>query len=161
MIGGNNRFDHFLAPVFTFHAEQAAVAEAEHGKELLLAGVSVAAAVLGFVLAWLLYFKRRDLPQKMAGWLGMVYRFVLNKYYVDELYQAMFVRPLIGGSRKLLWRGIDASTIDGTINNSARGAQEVSDAMRHMQSGNIRSYAGWVALGALAVVIYMLAVGVR
>jgi NADH-quinone oxidoreductase subunit L len=121
----------------------------------------VLAAVAGFLLAWLLYYKRRDLPQKIADGFGTEYRFVLNKYYVDEFYQALFVRPLVKGSSKLLWRGIDATTIDGAINNSAHGAQEVSSALRHMQSGNIRSYAGWVALGALALVVYMLLVGIR
>jgi NADH-quinone oxidoreductase subunit L len=65
------------------------------------------------------------------------------------------VRPLIAMSTVLFWRGVDTDTIDATLNNSARGAQGVSDVMRRMQSGNIRSYAGWVAAGAAAVVIYM------
>lgn len=161
MLGGHNHFDHFLAPVVSLHAEGAAVAEAAPNQELLLAGISVAVAVLGFAFAWLLYYKRRDLPEKIAAWFGMIYQFVLNKYYVDELYQAVFVRPLIKGSSTLLWRGIDVGTIDGVLNGSARGAQEVSDSVRHMQSGNIRSYAGWVALGAFAIVIYMFVVGAK
>jgi NADH-quinone oxidoreductase subunit L len=80
---------------------------------------------------------------------------------VDELYGAVFVRPLIEGSSKLLWRGIDAFLIDGAIDNSARGAQEVSDGFRQMQSGNIRSYAGWVVAGAAVVIAYMIWMGAR
>jgi len=157
-IGGMQRFDHFLAPVFSLHAQEAT---AEHSTELLLAGISVLAALLGLFLAWLLYQKRRDLPDKIATALGGLYTAVRDKYYVDEGYAAAFVQPLIKGSTYLLWRGIDAGAIDATANESAEGAQQFSDALRHMQSGNVRSYAGWVAAGAALVIAYMVYLGVR
>jgi len=159
-LGGTQRFDAFLAPVFGAHAEAAAAA-AEHSKELLLAGTSVLAALLGLFLAWLLYQKRRDLPDKIAAALGGLYNAVRDKYYVDEGYAAAFVQPLIKGSTYILWRGIDAGAIDATANESAEGAEHVSDALRHMQSGNVRSYAGWVAAGAAVVIAYMVYLGVR
>lgn len=160
-LGGMQRFDQFLAPVFGTHAEEAAVAAAEHGKELLLAGVSVLAALLGLFFAWLLYQRRRDLPDKIAAALGGLYTTVRDKYYVDEGYAAAIVQPLIKGSTYILWRGIDAGAIDATANESAETAQHVSDALRHMQSGNVRSYAGWVAAGAALVIAYMVYLGVR
>ena len=160
-IGGTQRFDHFLAPVFSIQAEEAAVAAAAHGKELLLAGISVLAALLGLFLAWLLYQRRRDLPDKIAASLNGLYTAVRDKYYVDEGYATAFVQPLIKGSTSILWHGIDSGAIDATANESAEGAQHVSDALRHMQSGNVRSYAGWVALGAAAVIAYMVYLGVR
>ena len=86
---------------------------------------------------------------------------MLNKYYIDELYGALFVRPIVLGSTKILWRGIDATLIDGTINQSAEGAQEASDSLRRMQSGNIRSYAAWVTAGAACVIAYMVWRGLR
>jgi NADH-quinone oxidoreductase subunit L len=161
MIGGNNRFDHFLAPALSLPIEQAVAPEAGTGRELLLAGVSIVVGLLGLLLAWFLYCKRPELPDKIAASLRSLYRLVLNKYWIDELYAAVFVRPLLQGSSKLLWRGIDAGAIDGGINGSARGAREISNGVRQMQSGNIRSYAGWVALGAVLVVIYMIVMGVR
>ncbi|HXP46968.1 MAG TPA: NADH-quinone oxidoreductase subunit L [Terriglobales bacterium] len=160
-LGGTQRFDHFLSPAFGTHAEEAAVAAAEHSKELLLAGVSVLAALLGLFLAWLLYQRRRDLPDKIAAALGGLYTTVRDKYYVDEGYAAAIVQPLIKGSTYILWRGIDAGAIDATANESAETAQHVSDALRHMQSGNVRSYAGWVAAGAALVIAYMVYLGVR
>jgi len=160
-IGGTQRFDHFLAPVFSAHAEETAVAAAEHSKELLLAGISVLAALLGLFFAWLLYHRRRDLPGKIAAALGGFYTAVRDKYYIDEGYATAFVRPLIKGSTYILWRGIDAGAIDATANESAEGAEHVSDALRHMQSGNVRSYAAWVAVGAAAVIAYMVYLGVR
>ncbi|MFI5110786.1 MAG: NADH-quinone oxidoreductase subunit L [Terriglobales bacterium] len=160
-LGGTQRFDQFLAPVFGTHAEEAAVAAAEHSKELLLAGISALAALLGLFLAWLLYQRRRDLPDKIASALGGLYTTVRDKYYVDEGYAAAIVQPLIKGSTYILWRGIDTGAIDATANESAETAQHVSDALRHMQSGNVRSYAGWIAAGAALVIAYMVYLGVR
>jgi NADH-quinone oxidoreductase subunit L len=160
-LGGSNQFEHFLAPVMSMHAEEAAAGHTEHGTELLFAGISVLVAVAGLFLAWLLYYKRPELPQRIAAKAGGLYQAVLNKYYVDELYGALFVRPIVEGSAKLLWRGIDVGAIDNTINESAEAAQDLSDGVRHMQSGNIRSYAGWVALGAAIVVAYMVWMGTK
>ena len=61
----------------------------------------------------------------------------------------------------VLWRGIDANTIDAAVNDSAAVARNLSDGVRRMQSGNIRSYAAWVAAGAAAVLVYMVWMGVR
>jgi len=129
--------------------------------ETLLMGVSIAAAVAGFLLAWLLYYRRRELPEKIAHALDGFYEAVLNKYYVDELYAILFVKPIVDGSTKLLWRGIDQNVIDATVDNSTEGAREISDTVRHMQSGNLRSYAGWMAAGAAGVIAYMVWIGVR
>ena len=124
-------------------------------------GISVAAAAIGFVGAWFLYYKRTDLPAKMAEAAGGLYRLVHDKYRVDELYGAAVIKPIVLISTNVLWKGIDATLIDGAVNGSAAGAQDVSDEMRHMQSGNIRSYAGWVAFGAAIVIAFMVWKGVR
>jgi len=171
-LGGSDRFDHFLDPVFKFNAEATPTAEgaalpaepAEHedrGTELMFMAISVAAAAIGFLGAWYLYYKRTDLPAKMAAAAGGLYRLVHDKYRVDELYGAAIIQPILLGSTNVLWKGIDATLIDGAINESAAGAQDVSDGLRQMQSGNIRSYAGWVAAGAAAVIAFMVWKGVR
>jgi NADH-quinone oxidoreductase subunit L len=161
---GAERFAHFLAPALapTPEAAGAAAGESAAGaSELLLTVLSVAAATLGFALAWLLYWKRRDLPEKAAAWFGVLYTSVRDKYYVDELYNAVFIQPLVALSTKVLWRRIDVGAIDATFDAAAHASQDVSDGLRRMQSGNIRSYAGWIALGAAAVLAYMLWLGVR
>ena len=172
-LGGSDHFDHFLEPVFTAHApaamgaEGANVAEApaaEHedtGLEFALMGTSVGVALLGLLGAWYLYHKRTDLPDKLAASAGGLYRLVLDKYRIDELYGAVIIQPLIAFSSSVLWKGIDRGLIDGAIDGSATGARELSDGMRHMQSGNIRSYAGWVAVGATAVIAFMVWMGLR
>jgi NADH-quinone oxidoreductase subunit L len=153
LVGIGNRFEHFLDPVF---GSGEAAAETANGiTERLLMGVSVLVAFGGWGLARLLYYQRPELPQKIAGALGSFYQAVVHKYYIDELYAAVFVKPLIDGSTRILWQGVDRKIIDATVNNSADGARHVSDEARHMQSGNIRSYAGWIAAGSAAVIAFM------
>ncbi len=159
---GSGRFERFLSPVFNAAAVMPAAEAAEHGSsEMLFTGISVLAAALGLYLAWLLYYRRPQLPQQIAAGLGGLYSAVSHKYYIDELYANLFVKPLIAGSTLILWHGIDRDVIDATLDNSAHGANEVSDSFRHMQSGNLRSYAGWVAAGAAVVIAYMIWMGTR
>jgi NADH-quinone oxidoreductase subunit L len=168
---GIERFDKFLSP--TFHAGTTAyspedVAPAtsapqkeQGGSEELFTGISVFAAASGLFLAWLLYYRRPRLPQEIARALGGFYEAVVHKYYVDEIYAAVFVKPLIDGSTRVLWQGIDQGVIDAALDNSADGAREVSDVVRHMQSGNLRSYAAWIAAGAAVLIAYMIWMGTR
>jgi NADH-quinone oxidoreductase subunit L len=177
---GSERFDKFLAPVFhpavTVSAAASATEEAtpatspagvtnENAKrapsETFLAWVSVGVAAFGFLLAWFLYHHRPELPERIATAFGSLYQAVLNKYWIDELYAWIFVKPLIAISSVVFWRGIDQGVIDGTVDGSAATARELSDEVRQMQSGNVRSYAGWVAVGATAVIVYMVWVGTR
>jgi NADH-quinone oxidoreductase subunit L len=177
-LGGNNHFDHFLGPVFrsTLPAESSQTQMGEKGateqttegtepkesasKELMFTGISVAAAFLGLALAWLLYYRSPDLPHRIIQRIAGLYHVVCNKYYVDEIYAALIVKPLVNGSTSILWQGVDRKVIDDTVNNAADGARHVSDEVRHMQSGNLRSYAGWVAAGSAVLIAYMIWRGV-
>lgn len=161
LVGIGNRFETFLAPVFGSPEAAEAVGEtASRTTELILMGVSVAVALLGWFFAYLLYHRRPELPAKIAKSLNGLYEAVLHKYYIDELYAALFIKPLIDGSTRILWQGVDRKMIDNTVNSAADGAGHVSDEVRHMQSGNVRSYAGWIAAGAAAVIGYMVWLGV-
>ena len=162
LVGIGNRFENFLAPVFgSGEVSEAAGEAASRGTELLLMGISVAVAVMGFLLAFVLYVSKPHLPRKIADSLNGFYTAVLNKYYVDELYAKLFVKPLVDGSTSILWQGVDRKIIDDTVNNAADGARNISDNVRHMQSGNLRSYAGWIAAGSAVVIAYMIWMGVR
>jgi NADH-quinone oxidoreductase subunit L len=177
-LGGSNHFEKFLGPVLhstitSLGAEghgvmaapeketERAEPQTGHGTELLFTGISVFAGLAGFVLAWLLYYRDPQLPHRIAAGLGSLYDAVVHKYYIDELYATVFVKPLIAGSALILWHGIDQDLIDASVDNGAQGANEVSDSIRQMQSGNLRSYAGWVAAGAAVVIAYMVWMGTR
>jgi len=162
LVGIGNRFEHFLEPVFGSGAAAEATGEAaSRGTELLLMGISVVIAFSGAILAWFLYISKPYLPQKIADRLNGLYEAVLNKYYVDEFYRRIFIKPLIDASTNILWQGVDRKIIDDTVNNAADGARHVSDEVRHMQSGNLRSYAGWIAAGSAALIAFMIWMGVR
>jgi NADH-quinone oxidoreductase subunit L len=88
-----------------------------------------------------------------------VYMMVLHKYYIDEGYGAIFVKPLLALSTVVLWRGVDQGVIDGLVNGAGSASQGVGGELRRMQSGNIRSYAAWVAIGAAAILGYMIWLG--
>jgi NADH-quinone oxidoreductase subunit L len=158
-VGIGNRFENFLAPVFGLPLPAQSAAESGGHMELYLTLISVAAALLGFYFAYLLYHKRQDLPQKIADALGGFYEAVVHKYYIDELYAALFVKPLIDGSTRILWQDVDRKIIDAAVNDAGDGAWRVSDEVRHMQSGNIRSYAGWIAAGSAVVIAFMIWMG--
>jgi NADH-quinone oxidoreductase subunit L len=160
-VGIGGRFEHFLSPVFGEGAPAVATEALSRSTEITLIVISVAAAVLGFYLAYVLYLKRPELPQKIADSLGGLYQAVVNKYYVDEIYADLFVKPLVDGSTRILWHGVDQGVIDAAINDTADGARHVSDSARQMQSGNVRSYAGWVAVGGAVIIAYMIWMGVR
>lgn len=200
-LGGSNRFEKFLEPVFENHGEHHAVtgtaahapagtqahgeiSEAgkeattpagsstvaeratteSHGdeeKERIFTGVSLLGGLSGLFLAWLMYVKYPELPTQIATSAGNLYRVVLNKYYVDEGYYAVFVNPIVEGSTKILWQTVDAGLIDGTVNGAGTAARVASDKLRRMQSGNIRSYAGWVAGGGALILIYLIVKGMQ
>lgn len=165
-LGGSNHFEKFLEPVFSGSGTVSEIVgeasqHAGHTTELAFTGISVLVAFCGLFFAWLLYQKKPQLPKQIAEGLGSFYRAVFNKYYVDEIYAALFIKPLLLGSTNILWKGVDQGVIDAALDGSATGAREVSDSVRHMQSGNLRSYAGWIAAGAAVVIVYMIWMGTR
>jgi NADH-quinone oxidoreductase subunit L len=143
LLGGKDYFAEFLSPVF---GGGEVLSESAHSLELWLSGVAMLAAIAGLVVAWQMYGKG-----KKRGPSTGLHKILYNKYYVDELYQAVVVGPLMWLSRNVLWKVFDVGVIDGTVNGIAAGTTAVGDTVRHTQSGNTRSYAVWVLLGALVV----------
>ena len=149
--GGTDYFAKFLQPVF--RNVEVVGAEAEvHSLEIWLAAVAVAVALAGALFAYWLYLKRPEKADGVAKSLKPAYTTLLNKYYVDELYAAAVVRPLLWISTNVLWKTVDVAGIDGAVNGIAEGARAIGDGVRHAQSGNTRSYAVWVVVGALVVI---------
>ena len=124
--------------------------------------ISVAAGLVGIGVAYVIYIARPGMADSIAGSIKPVYQFVYNKYFVDELYDATVVKPVVGGSRVVLWKGMDAGLIDGIVNGVGSRARDVGSVLRLLQSGNIRSYAAWVLFGSVALIVAMgIAGGIR
>ncbi len=152
--GKPDYFAKFLEPVFAApNGSEAGTAEAvAHALETPLAIVAVITALAGLLAAYWLYVKQPSKPDRMAKSFGGVYETLLHKYYVDEFYNAVVVRPLLWLSTKVLWKTVDVSIIDGAVNGIAEGITVVGDGTRRTQSGNTRSYAVWVVVGAIVIV---------
>ncbi len=98
----------------------------------------------------------------MRNTAGPLYTLVLHKYYVDEIYDAVIVRPLEFISKVILWKGVDENSIDGSVDGWGRRARDLGGVLRHLQSGSIRNYATWVLTGSLLVILIIgLAGGMR
>jgi NADH-quinone oxidoreductase subunit L len=138
-------FRRFLDPVIAA-AGQAHASAALEGALLL---ASTAAAALGIGLAYLFYLRRPALPGRLARALPGVHRLLLKKYFVDELYNAVLVNPLVKGS-DLLYRHFDLAIIDGAINGSAAATQRAGRWASALQSGLIKDYALAFLLGVCA-----------
>jgi NADH-quinone oxidoreductase subunit L len=124
--------------------------------------VTIAAGLGGIALAWFMYVLKPSVPDSIAGGLKGLYTLVYNKYFVDEIYDATVVKPVVNGSRVVLWRGADVGLIDGLVNGVGAFARKVGGGLRLMQSGNIRSYAAWVLLGSVVVIVALgIAGGIR
>ena len=80
---------------------------------------------------------------------------IYHKYYVDEIYDALIVQPIVLLSRFVLWKGVDDALIDGAVNAGSRRIRGVGAILQHMQSGTIRNYATWVMGGSLLVLIIL------
>ena len=155
-IGGHNEIEHFLAPVFS-GAETAPVAEAAgHGTEIGLAVVSVVTALLGLAVAYFMYIMKPGTSKELTAKMKPVHALLENKFYVDEIYSAVIVTPLMVVSRLLLAGLVDKGVVNGVPAATSAGVRGLGSLTRRMQSGNIRSYAGWLALGAAAVVLFMI-----
>jgi NADH-quinone oxidoreductase subunit L len=161
LVGGPDYFEKFLHPVFAAYApvtaEIAAEAPEPAGMMLFhaLTGYPVLIALAGLLIAWWFYIKSPQTPKKLADSLRAPYTLMLHKYYVDELYNAAIIQPLLWISTNVLWHVVDEGVIDGTVNGVARVARESGSELREIQSGNARSYATWVVIGAVGVTVLM------
>jgi NADH-quinone oxidoreductase subunit L len=163
-LGGHNVIEGFLEP--SFHApglhaaaETAPAAEASHANTTLELGLmlfSVLVAAAGIGLATMIYLRKPELASAWAARVSGAYRLLLNKYYVDEVYDAIVVQPIKRVSSVLLWRGIDAGLIDGTVNAVGLAVRGWSAVLRRLQTGSVRAYAMSLFVGVVAIVSYFL-----
>jgi NADH-quinone oxidoreductase subunit L len=179
-LGGHNEIEGFLHPSFApFEAHGPAVAGGTHGEaaaahaapttgheadeagktriELTLMGVSTVLAFVGVGIAAFFFLRRPDAADNAARAFAPVHRTLLDKYYVDEFYDAVFVAPIKGGSERVLWKGVDVGLIDGAVNGVGHLVRSSAGALRRLQTGSVRTSAASLFVGVLLVLGYYLA----
>ncbi|MGC9518473.1 MAG: NADH-quinone oxidoreductase subunit L [Desulfuromonadaceae bacterium] len=147
-----NLIQGFLAPVFAptqelhhIHAHGTAAAE------FSLMGVSVGAGLVGIGLAWFMYCKNPEIPARFVATFSRLHKAVFNKWYVDELYDALIVNP----TKRLgtgLWQFFDVRIVDGIVNGVGRCIRGTGELLRHTQTGYTHSYAMSMVIGVVLII---------
>ena len=157
-LGGGNALDHWLEPVFQPALDRLPhTGGDQHMLEYLLMAMSVGVALAGILVARKWYLQRKDIPESLSAKAQWAYTVLSNKYYVDEIYDAIVVTPITRVSEKLLWRIVDVGIIDWTVNAVARTTGAIGRTLRLVQTGVTQSYALIFLLGVVAIVGWILA----
>lgn len=151
---GANWLEEFLAPSFQWVLQETMTVEYGHTEELVLTLVAVVAAGLGFLAAYQLYVRNRQMTERLAKRFSLLHRIIENKFFVDELYDSVLVQPIRKLSQSVLWKVIDVGVIDGLVNGTAHFMQRCSHRIQRMQSGYTRTYATWILGGSLMILLY-------
>ncbi|MEW6137941.1 MAG: NADH-quinone oxidoreductase subunit L [Thermodesulfobacteriota bacterium] len=158
ILKGWHVFGDFLAPVF---APAEAVLKGEHAAahhsvalELTLMGVSLAIAIAGFFYARWMYLTEPGAAQRMVERFPGLHKLVYNKYWVDEIYDILFVNSIVRFSQ-FLWKMFDDAVIDGIVNGTARIARGWGAVLRRLQSGVVKDYALSILVGVVFVIGYL------
>ena len=166
VLGGHNEIEHYLAPSFETHApaftlvsgpvaEQIATAlAAERMTEMGLMSISIAVAFAGIGVAWYFFIRNPKAADAVAESAAPVHDLLLHKYYVDEVYDAAIVEPIVSVSRGGLWKIVDARLIDGAVNGAGSFVNLSAGLLRRLQTGSVRVYAVSLMLGAVMVLGY-------
>jgi NADH-quinone oxidoreductase subunit L len=164
-LGGHNQLHAWLEPAFeppraaegaAAAAEGEAAAESHEALEMVLMGVSSVIAVAGIWFAYFVWVKRRSIAENAAREFAPVHQLLLNKYYVDEIYDVAIVQPIRVASQEGLWRGFDVKVIDGAVNGAAAIVNGSATMLRRLQTGSVKTYAGSVFVGVVAILAYYL-----
>jgi len=147
-----DRFSSFLAPVLG----GGDMAGGSREIELALSALAVGLALLGWLAAYLIYGDGTTVAARLAGVFSGGYKLLVNKYFVDEIYGAVVVKPLLGFSKYILGWVVDVGILGGTVWLLGGIAMLTGAILQRWQSGNLRSYAAWLAAGAAVVLIFLL-----
>ena len=156
-LGGGNAIERWLEPVFA--PAEGVLLHTQHGHdpvEYLLMALSVAVAAGGIFLARKWYLRAKSVPEDLAKRWKPAYTLLLNKYYVDEAYDAGIVRPLMLGSEHLLWKWLDVGVIDWTVNALAKLVAASGGVLRRVQTGVTETYIFVFVLGVVAILGWLL-----
>ena len=153
-VGLSGRFEHFLEP--SLLVEPAGAAAGDSGLAGTLMVVSSLVAFAGIAVAWWFFLKNRAAARAVSERFRATYRLLVNKYYVDEIYNATIVEPIHIISEHGLWKGVDARGIDGAVNGVGTIVSGSGQLLRLAQTGSVRTYAASLFVGVVAILGYYL-----
>jgi NADH-quinone oxidoreductase subunit L len=147
ILGGGAQFAEFLKPVVghpEFHGT--------HAQEWGIMGLSTTIAISGLVIASVFYLVKTEIPVRLAKNFSVIYKILFNKYYVDELYSFIIVRPTLWTAKNILVGFTDAKIIEGIVNGVPMLIGKFSGMLRKVQTGLVHHYAIIMAAGAFFII---------
>jgi NADH-quinone oxidoreductase subunit L len=144
-------FGEFMAPVLG-HAK----GEGTHAEEIATMTLSILLGLSGIAFAAFMYLRKTDLPKRLGEVFAWPYKVLWNKYYVDELYDFMVVRPTLWIAKNVIVKVMDGKIIEGTVNGVPRLIGRFSSWLRSIQTGMVHQYAAVMAIGAFFVIAVVL-----
>ena len=151
LVGGGAHFTEFMKPVLG-HPE----GHGTHAEEWMVMGISVLVGLAGIGLAYFMYILRPELPARISQQFGAVHKVLFNKYYVDEFYDFIIIRPTIWIAKNVLIGFTDARIIEAIVNGVPNAIAAFSSGLRRMQTGLMQHYATIMATGILLIIAMML-----
>ncbi len=156
LMGGNS-IEQWLEPIFAPAYDKLRInPHPVEITEYLLMALSVAIAAAGIYGARTLYLRRAELAEAWKTKYATAYRWLFNKYYVDEAYDTLFVIPTVKVSEGFLWKGIDVAVIDGIVDGSARLIAKIAQGIRQVQTGIAQQYAIVFVGGILFLLMWLI-----
>lgn len=154
VLGGSDIIIKWLGGVLSYEVGHAPVEGSN--AEIILMVVSVLWSAHFSILGWLIYAQRREWPEKIAGKLSFVYEIVAHRFYVDEIYDWVIVKPLMWFSTNILWKAVDRTFVDGiAVHGSARAVGFMASLASAVQTGVLQRYLLYFLVGAVIVVGYL------
>jgi len=153
VLGGGQWLANFLSPIYEYSVSRASEVHLEHSTEYILMAASAIAAIIMAILAYQKYVKKQDLPQEDGAQQGSLHKLSYHKLYIDEIYDALVVKPLNGLS-KVLYKAIDKGLIDAIVNGVGDIIHASGRGIRQLQSGYVGFYIIMMVLGVAAIVLY-------
>ncbi|UCD38111.1 MAG: NADH-quinone oxidoreductase subunit L [Fidelibacterota bacterium] len=154
-LGGSNPFHHFLEPVLaSYPVHSTAAPHTTYRLELLLMLVSTLVVAGGIYYAYRVYIQQPSLAEDLAKRLGLLYRLSFNKYFVDEIYDRLIIKPF-RMLATVTWEWFDVQIVDGAVNGSGHAVARMSGIVRKIQNGLIQHYASIILLGVIFILIYI------
>lgn len=151
LLGGGDQFGHFLEPVVG-HPR----GEGSHAEEMVIMGASVLIGLTGIALAAFFYLRKSDLAERVSEKFSFAYKVLFNKYYVDELYDYIIVRPVFWAAKNIIAGFTDGKIIEGIVNGLPSLIGMFSLKLRRVQTGIVHQYAAIMVIGLFVIIAMVL-----
>lgn len=151
LLGGGNWIAHFLEPVLGYPEVTATYSE----KKMVI-GIAIFAAVAGIFMAWVFYSLKPEIPKNLAANFKGIYTTLWSKYYVDELYDFIIVRPTKWIANSIVAEATDSKIIEGIVNGVPSAIRNFGEKIRKVQTGYLQHYAMSMAIGLFVILALVL-----